>query len=153
LKTASFTAVGLNPKEPRHLVFIHPEKKLGKLLRLRGDEKDPLIVKLEPLGAVSGRILTEEGKPAANRRVSIGPPNLFAFYRDYPIELLNNGQNRRPSRGGIRWLPDPVKTGADGKFHLDGLIPGLKYYLPAAGYRRANIVVESGKTKNLGDLK
>src|SRR5262249_53974719 len=44
LKGSSFTAFGLNPKEPRHLVFIHPEKKLGKVLRLRGDEKGPLVV-------------------------------------------------------------------------------------------------------------
>src|SRR5262249_21129335 len=89
LQPSTFTALGIDPKQPRHLVFLHPEKKLGKLVKLRPDEKGPLTVKLEPLGAISGRVRGEDGKPAPDHVVTPGPPNLFAFYHDYPIELLH----------------------------------------------------------------
>jgi hypothetical protein len=57
----------------------------------------------------------------------------------------------------IRWLPDPVKTDAEGKFHLGGLLPGLKYRITvrdaaSRGVDREDIVVEAGKTRDLGDL-
>jgi RNA polymerase sigma factor (sigma-70 family) len=163
LKTSEFTAVGLNPKEPRHLVFLQPEKKLGKIIKVKGDEKEPLSVKLEPLGAITGRVLTEDGKPAEERIVIPGSANLFAFYRDYPIELLQNMRSDRRMGRLIRWLPEGVKTDAEGKFRMDGLIPGLPYRVTvttqAVGMRgipshaHEDIIVEAGKTKDLGDLK
>jgi RNA polymerase sigma factor (sigma-70 family) len=162
-KGSTFTAVGLNPREPRHLVFIHPEKKLGKVARLKGDEKRPLVVKLEPLGAVCGRVCTRAGKPAADRIVTPGPPNLFAFYKDYPIELLHNDQHQ-PQRSGrlIRWLPGLARTDEHGKFRIDGLVGGLKYRLLVTDRpygvgvvpsHEKEVMVESGKTKDLGDLR
>jgi hypothetical protein len=158
LKTSTFTAVGLNPKEPRHLVFLHPEKKLGKVVRLRGDEKGPLTVKLEALGAVSGRVVAEKGKPAVGWVVSAAPPNLFAYYRGYPIELLNNQRSGSSRWPVIRWLPEPVKTDAEGKFRLAGLLPGLKYGVvvrdgSSPGGHREDVAVEAGKTKDLGEIK
>jgi hypothetical protein len=161
-KESTFTAVGLNPKDPRHLIFLHPERKLGKLLRLAGDEKGPLVVKLEPLGAVSGRALAEDGSAAEGRFAQIRPPSLFAFYKDYPIELLDM-QNQRRGRGQqIRVMPEVVKTDAEGKFRLEGLIPGLKHDLwvtaDASGmggpsHVRQGVIVEAGKTKELGDVR
>ena len=65
LQGADFTAFGVNPREPRPLVFVHPEKNLGKLLLVRGDEKGPLEVRLEPLGTATGRLVDSKGNPAA----------------------------------------------------------------------------------------
>jgi RNA polymerase sigma factor (sigma-70 family) len=161
-KGSTFTAVGLNPKEPRHLVFLQPEKKLGKVLRLRGDEEGPLVVKLAPLGAVSGAIGRRKGDSPAGRLVRVRPPLLFAFYKDYPIELLSNQGGRRGYGRQIRWLPQPAKTDAEGRFHLDGLISGLKYGLVVTAesspngipsHHREGLIVEPGKTKDLGELK
>src|SRR5262249_37416140 len=143
--------------------FLHPEKKLGKLVKVRGDEKGDLTVKLEPLGTISGRVRTEDGKPAPDLVVTPAPPSLFAFYRDYPIELLNNQQSERLPGRVIRWLPDSAETDAEGKFRIAGLLPGLKYRVTVkergAGFAaipshwQEDIVVESGKTKELGNLK
>src|SRR5262249_41968456 len=162
LKTSTFTAVGLNPKEPRHLVFLHPEKNLGNLVKVRGDEKGPWTVQLEPLGSISGRVRTGEGKPAADRAVTPTPPYLFAFYRDYPIELLHNDPSQRHMGRLIRWLPEGATTDAEGKFRLGGLVPGLKYRLMVKergaplsaipSHTREDVVTESGKTTDLGDL-
>jgi hypothetical protein len=158
LKGSSFTAFGLNPKEPRHLVFVHPEKKLGKVLRFRGDEKGPLVVKLEPLGAVGGRALAD-GKPAAGRFVTPRPPNLFAFYKDYPIELMHNQYRPYGSGRNTRWLPEVARTDAQGKFRLEGLLPRLKYTLWVTdrplgqlGIVR-EVTLKSGETRDLGDVK
>jgi hypothetical protein len=157
LKTADFTVVGLNPDQPRYLVFIHPEKKLGKVLQVRGDEAGDLTVRLEPLGAIRGRV-----PGGAGLVVTPQPPLHFAFYKDYPIELVHQvyGEHRLTPR--IPWLPETVKTDAEGKFQMEGLLPGLPYGLlvtdgPLAGgvmpsHSLRDIVVEAGKTRDVGDL-
>ncbi len=136
------------------LAFYHREKKLGKALLLQGDETKPLTVRLEPLGAIAGRILDAKGHPWAGLNVLV-----IATVKDksYPPEL--------------HWVPSAwfkltrfeAKTDRDGKFRFDGLVPGLKYELFAAEgeiipeialpYRADDLTVESGKTKDLGDLK
>jgi RNA polymerase sigma factor (sigma-70 family) len=162
-KGSTFTAVGLNPRAPRYLVFLQPERKLAKVLRLGGDEKGPLVVKLEPLGAVAGRVLGGDGGPAAERVVTPGPNNHFAYYKEYPIDLLHNNQHQIHRTGRlVLWLPDRVETDAAGKFKIDGLIPGLKYHIQVSdrplgqGVTSSHFVdvsVEPGKAKDLGDLK
>jgi hypothetical protein len=162
-KESTFTAIGLDPKQPRHLVFVHPEKRLGKLLLLRGDEKGPLVVKLEPLGTVIGRARTKEGTAVAGCPVIPEPPRLLPFYKDHPIELLHNTwRDGWSSRRTLAWLPQMVKTDKEGAFRIDGLVSGLKYTLLVVGekpgpgvgptHMHGNVTVESGKTRDLGDL-
>lgn len=162
LADGTFTVVGLDPKQPRHLAFVHPERKLGKIVKVSVDDKE-LVVKLEPLGSVTGVVKQDDGTPAADRKVTLQPPRRFAFYRDYPIELLHNNQSERQRTGRvIKWLPDAVKTDAAGKFRIDGVLPGLSLEAWAAnaeGDRNApthmhgGVRVEAGKTKELGELK
>jgi hypothetical protein len=48
LKTAEFTVWGLGPSDEREVEFVHEAKQLTGSLRVRGDAKEPLIVKLVP---------------------------------------------------------------------------------------------------------
>jgi hypothetical protein len=164
LTGADFTAVGVNPREPRYLVFVHPEKKLGKVRQIRGDEPEPLTVTLEPLGAVSGRLLDADGKPVRGLTITAFPTRKMAEYKEYPVDLLYRGGARNARRTqGRDWRPNPVKSDAGGKFHLDRLIPGLKYELLftdaefGAGVGGARppltVTVAAGEAKDLGDLK
>ncbi len=52
LRTANFSAMGLDDRYPRYLLFWHKEKGLGKAVLVWGDERSPLTV---PPGATRDR--------------------------------------------------------------------------------------------------
>src|SRR5262249_27329969 len=53
-KGAQFTLRGLSPGKSELLQVIHDEKKLAGWLEVRGDEKDPVRIRLQPWGSVTG---------------------------------------------------------------------------------------------------
>jgi protocatechuate 3,4-dioxygenase beta subunit len=154
LPTAAFSVSGLHPKKSRSVLLIHPEKKLARLLTVRPDEAGPLAVRLEATGTLVGRIVDAEGKPLAGLKVS----GLLSFKpednKGLPAELRFNF----PSWTHL--IQGEALTDKDGKFRVEGLIPGLKYLLNVTretellpDFTRDNVTVESGKTKDLGELK
>jgi protocatechuate 3,4-dioxygenase beta subunit len=154
LETAAFTAHGLDPKRPRSLFFIDPEKKLAKLQPVRSDMASPLTVQLEPLGGVSGRVLNADGTPRAGLKVAVMHSFQREDYESLPLELVYD----YPS--WTKLIDGEATTDAGGRFRVDGLVPGLKYFLNVkdgqeilAAYTEENLTVESGKAKDLGDLK
>jgi RNA polymerase sigma factor (sigma-70 family) len=154
LATAAFSVHALNPKKSRSVLFIHPEKKLAKLLRVRPDEPDPLTVRLEPTGTLAGRIVDGAGKPLAGLKVGTQLSFQAADFKDLPAEVRLN----LPLWG--KFLNAEATTDKDGKFRIDGLVPGVKYVLNASngtdflpGYVRDGLTVEAGKVKDLGDVK
>jgi protocatechuate 3,4-dioxygenase beta subunit len=164
LETSSFTVSGARPGQPRALFFVHPEKKLAKVERLRGDEKEPLTVRLEPLGTITGRVLDADGRPWAGLKVSA----------TYQIQELESARVAVKDHDDLPWdllyqypawskvINKEVTTDAEGRFRIEGLVPGLKYDLSAKtgeGQGGVPVVtqeglgVDSGKTKDVGDLK
>jgi RNA polymerase sigma factor (sigma-70 family) len=156
LNSNTFTVGGLKPGRPRVLAFYNREKSLGKVLRLHGDEAKPLNVHLEPLGAIAGRVLDDKGRPWAGLKVLVV---VTRKDRTFPPEF-----GWGPS-SWIKLTQFETTTDREGRFRIDGLLPGLKYDLFAAEgeivirpgvalpYRTDDLSVQSGKTKNLGDLK
>jgi hypothetical protein len=122
LATPNFTATGLDPQRPRTLVFYHAEKKLAKSVVMRGDEKGPLVVRLEPLGAFTGRLVDPKGNPREGAEVSL----LFEKKQEavLPGELVF-------STNPLHKILLPSKAIADknGRFRIEGLIAGVKYDL------------------------
>ena len=130
------------PARPRTIALVHKERKLAGHAALRGDEKEPVTVKLEPWAAVSGRALDEEGNPLADADVLV----------HYHTNMIN-------------WLSDSsrekVKTDREGRFRVEGLFPGVpfginfakkgKFRDPGDAYR--NVPVKSGQTNDLGDVR
>jgi protocatechuate 3,4-dioxygenase beta subunit len=156
LKSAQFTTHALDPRRPRAVVFFHPEKKLGKVVRLRGDEKTPFTVRLEALGAVGGRIINADGKPLAGLQVTLSLNGRLPVTNDaLSTDLFESGLAER--------MTARATTDASGKFRIDGLLPGVPYSLQASEKRGGEETpamlpvegpnIESGKTKDLGDLK
>jgi RNA polymerase sigma factor (sigma-70 family) len=113
LPAASATVYALNPKKPRTLVLFHPDRKLGGTVRVRGDEKEPVVAKLGPLGTVSGRMVELDGNPLVGAEISVNAQGEVAreLYR------FANPAGKM------------VVTDKDGRFRLPGVVPGVTFYL------------------------
>jgi RNA polymerase sigma factor (sigma-70 family) len=138
-----FTVESLQPNKPRVLQFVHDGRKLAGMVVLQGDENEPLTVRLEPSGALTGRLVTLQGDPVAGARVAC------------EAILKEKGQTLHPTALDVR-------TGKDGRFRIEGLKPGLKYGLGVTtgsygreivGGEPKDLTIQAGETKNLGELR
>ena len=75
-------------------------------------------------------------------------------YEGLPLELIFE----YPS--WTKLIDGEATTDAEGRFHVQGLVPGLKYLLNVkdgqeilAAYTKEGVMVGSGKIMDLGDLK
>jgi protocatechuate 3,4-dioxygenase beta subunit len=146
LKGPEFRADALDPAHPRTLEFLHRERKLVGSVTVRGDEKEPPAVTLQPWGVLTGRVLDPEGRPAAGATI-------YAAYRGRRAgTLLLRGQSPTARR---------FETDADGRFRIEGLIPGevveLRFRKPymrsAADQRVGELTLSPGETKDLGEVR
>jgi hypothetical protein len=136
----------LDPSRPRRVIVTHAGRKLIGSIYLKGDETGPLTIRLQPYGTVTGRIVDEDGRP----RGGLGMMSAGGSMPARPAEqgILPGGN----IGGGIR-------IGRDGRFHIEGLVPGLKYSAGASegfwdyGELFQDLTVASGEIKDLGDLK
>jgi hypothetical protein len=142
LKGAEFEAVSLDPAKPRMVVFVHKEKKLAGAVRVRGDEKGPVEVKLGPWATITGRLVDADGKPLADIRLG----------------FVQNIDEADPT--GVGDLPGrEVRTGKGGRFTLAGFAPGLRYNLTAMNSARIlarigkdGLQFTAGEEKDVGDV-
>ncbi len=151
LKSGRFTLWAFNRKHPRFVAFIHRERNLAGLLTgppARGrqdpkgaatpalvlDDRGEVLVKLEKAGTLTGRVVDAAGKPRARL--------VLAIYLTAGTEPINH-------------LPEAVRTDAEGRFKLTGLIPGVSYVIATQdgeqvlGWYR----LSAGQTKDLGAVQ
>ncbi len=134
-----FTVKGM-PTGPYRLDFVDPSRKLAGAMFLNGDEQGDLVVKLEPWGTVTGRIVDEKGKPWPD------------------VEIFSSPRERPdPVRGDLR---DKPVVDAQGRFRIEGLVPGVRYDAygkSASGKADGTILhgvhVGPGEVKDLGDIR
>ncbi len=144
----SFDVFALVPGRHRRVIVRHRERKLVGMLDLKGDEAGPLTLKLGPWGEVTGKVVARDGRPIAGLVVQddIG---------------LGQGVNRPRDYGVIpgAWTDARPMTGPDGRFQIEGLVPGLKYGAYGGGGAMASshlfrdLIVAPGEVKNLGDVR
>jgi protocatechuate 3,4-dioxygenase beta subunit len=137
LTGSDFVVAGLAEGEKRLLQFIHPDNKLAGHLLLKGNEKGPLTVRLAAAATLRGRLVTPEGEPVSDGRL---------------ISPLSSADGQ---------LLGDVHPGKDGKFRIEGLVPGLTYRLglSRAGYfhrlggaAAGALILKPGEAKDLGDV-
>jgi protocatechuate 3,4-dioxygenase beta subunit len=140
LKTADFIVHGLTPTKPRNLMFVHEGLRLAGSCVVRGDERGPITVKLQPWATITGRLITADGLPRADVN--------FYFRTGFEPDM---GLGIPPKHSSY---PDK-----DGKFRVEGLVPGLRYTMSASigpmwvGDVFCDLVLKPGKTKDLGDVQ
>ncbi|MFL5338594.1 MAG: sigma-70 family RNA polymerase sigma factor [Gemmataceae bacterium] len=150
LKATEFTVCGLSPDRSHTVVFIHGERKLGKIVTLGPEDKGPMDVKLEPLAAVTGQLLDAAGKPWPGVRVAATiSRNVFDF-KGLPNELIHFEGT------WSQLINHEAKTDPDGRFKVEGLLPGIKYTV--TGYLEEDkiamhhdkMVLRASELKDLG---
>jgi RNA polymerase sigma factor (sigma-70 family) len=140
--TAEFTVYAVKEGQTRNVLVLHEEKQLAGSLMIRGDEKGPLTIKLKPWGVLTGRFVTGDGQPRPDAEVAL---------ERYGERLHDPSCGYHRSRS--------FQTDKDGKFRIEGLVPGLKYTMHfknkgrLAGTLFEDLTVESGESRNLGDVQ
>jgi RNA polymerase sigma factor (sigma-70 family) len=133
LAGSDFTEWGLNPDKParpRVIELVHEGKKLAGFLMVRGDEKGPLQVKLQPWGVLTGRILTPRGESLTGVEVSCRAGDAITDKTGrFRIEGLTPGR----------------------KYDLEVSKEG--FGLEVVGGKPTTVTLAAGETKDLGDLK
>jgi RNA polymerase sigma factor (sigma-70 family) len=140
--------VGLARENSTVVDIIAAEAKLGVTVEIpdaasAGAGAGELVVRLEPLLSLSGRVLDEDGKPLARPVIHL--------YRDvrYP------GQSGRSFGLPVATLTE-VKD--DGTYRFDGLIPGATYntQVEVSGHPNAtseHVTLEGGQAVRLADFR
>jgi RNA polymerase sigma factor (sigma-70 family) len=143
LKTDAFTALGLYTREPRTLSFVHKDRKLVGYVVVHGTETGPLTVRLEPCGALTGRLVDAQGQPLKGVRLRLHYPELPRpgfLYQDLEFPTDEQGRFR------VEWLlparPHGLSVVADAKLRIT----------LAAPEKLKNLSVTAGEVKDLGDL-
>ncbi len=100
-------ATALDPDRDRPLSAVSADGRHFAQATLRGDATSPATIRMEPTGALSGRLVDPQGRPLAHHTIVLA-------YDDPVPEAL-----QRP-------LAQSPPTDADGRFRIAGLIPGFR---------------------------
>jgi len=140
LRAGSFDATGLSQKEGRLLYIINRDRKLGKAIWLSPEQiaGEKLLVKLEPMATISGRLVSADGDPIRNNLI---------------LANVVVDPSTRSETGVLAAFSD-----RDGRFKLD-LPAGCNFKISAAarspatyGLLKKDFSVVSGTNVDLGDV-
>jgi RNA polymerase sigma factor (sigma-70 family) len=147
------TVRGLEKDTPRTVVVLTADGKLGKAAEVRADAAVPTRLQLEPLSGLTGRVVGADGRPRAGLQVRATFSQKGGDGTRLPVQFFMTGATWAAK------LEPTAKTDADGKFRLDGLMPGLTYTLVASddegelARREAVMPPAAGKTDDIGELR
>jgi hypothetical protein len=135
-------ATNLMPAEERIVLVRHEGRKLGKVVTVKtgDDASGPVVVKLAPLAAITGRVVDSDGNPVVGARVR---PDVLPS-GDFSLHLA---EVMTTSDGRFR-VPD-APTGCDYGLAVEtnGSIKGRMFaYHPKAA-------VKPGETTDVGEIR
>jgi RNA polymerase sigma factor (sigma-70 family) len=149
IESSTCSVYGNAVGKPLRIIFYQAERKLTGTLTLKGEENQPVIVKLGPAGAIKGRLLGSDGKPLAGMVVELR-------YRDRAAEKIHHAIQHYEGKG-------PILTDAGGAFAYDDVIPEMMFELSFHPNKRRSAretkstwettQVKSGECRDLGTIK
>ena len=146
---SEWSFIHASPGKAEAVIISHVDRSLGATVDLKGDEPDPIRVVLQPTATVTGRLVGEDGQPRPGMQLAIG-------------QRFKSGGRRT---GTERF--DSIRTGPDGRFRIETLVPGLTYHvavikkqfvrnysLRGEGYLHKNEwTLKPGETVDWGDVR
>jgi RNA polymerase sigma factor (sigma-70 family) len=155
---------GLSEKQARAVVLFDEARTVGALAAVTGAGNEPVTIKLEKLGSVTGRVFDADGEPAAGAQVRVWLLLDRGKYDNLPDEVFTLlGVSGIVPGAWDQFTGRTVKTDKDGRFELPGLLPGQEYRLVAGfnvekqggelHHQRTGVTVKAGEKTDLGDLK
>jgi hypothetical protein len=121
------------------VIFRHAEKRLGTTSRIDGSDSGPIEVRLEPMASLTGRLVDGAGKPLKATELRL-------------LRIVDE-----PYVGANGEFSPPIRATADGdgRFRIDGIIPGTAYWLQTSQgsyFNRDFWTPKAGESKDLGDI-
>ena len=136
-----FEVGGLEPGHPRLLVFTHNARKLVGAAVLKDEDLKstaPLEVKLVPAGAITGRLLDQDGLPWAGAT----------------LHVWMSDPDRPPSLGFGCAFGERVTADAQGRFRVDAFVPDVETEVTIGGGKAlGKPALKPGEVRDLGDVK
>jgi hypothetical protein len=139
---AELDVINLMPDEERTVMIRHEGRKLGKVLMVRpgDDRKGPVVVTLQPLAAIAGRVADADGNPVARANVR---PDLLPS-GDFSLHLSDLVTDEKG-----RFRVADVPTGCDYSLAVDsgGALKMRRFAFSS------NAKVRPGETTDVGDIR
>ena len=130
-----FTVRGFNPRRPRDLFLKHPTKGLAAAFQPPNVNGGSVTVQMQPGAVATGKLVDENGQPRAD-------VELWVAIR------MKDGS------GQWRYSPERIKTDRNGRFRIEGLLPGYEFILEdGKGELSVGDGLRSGQAKDLGDVQ
>lgn len=155
-QTTEFVVEDLLPDETRKVFVFHREAGLAGGVFVNEKMTQPVEIKLTKSGGVKGRLVDKSGDVITDGVVSVDYDKLwsnekYAIWMNHPKLSAN---------------PTQIPVDEEGRFELDGLIPGWKYSARVSAPRKmqgrmmsmgigmafVDIEINPGETRDLGDL-
>ncbi len=130
-EASTYTILGLEPGEKRTLTVLNSKRRLAGERVLSGDDTQPQTITLQPWGVLTARIVDTDGQPSnAHDQIALDLPSGFPT------------------------------VGKDGRFRIEGLVPGKSYTLRLLKMGGAfvdefvakDVKLGPGEVKDLGDV-
>jgi hypothetical protein len=111
LPASEFVLRQMNPKQPRTIGFLHPEKELGAMFELKADAPEPIEVKPVPTATVSGRLVNAGGLPIIKAELDImfRPPT-SAMAGTNTLRPYTSRPTTTAASKPRAWCPDSLTT-------------------------------------------
>jgi hypothetical protein len=144
VENSFFNVTNLLPGESREVVARCVPRKLTGTAVVTEQGDGPVTLKLVPWASLTGRLVDDAGQPRfRGLRIQLEDGNL-------PIHTLN----------GLNYDKEEFLIDPDGKFHIEGLVPGATYRLQVdegsfriLGDVTDDFTLKPGETRDFGDVK
>jgi hypothetical protein len=147
------TIYALDPAKPRDVLFYHPDRELAGHVAVRGDETQPLVVRLVPTPTVRGRAVDTTGVPVRGALVKVffsagrAGTDLALYLRERHPEPRTDDEGNFELKGFITDLPFILRLQKKRVIFEPDRLEDLRRTIAAAVANQGSAVVDLGEVR------